>query len=383
MEKDRWIARAPDPAYLGVPSPLAGAGRPGDRSDLSAQITAVLSAAERNSAGVSGEIVAFELRTALEVIERRLARTQAVHGLASGPRLGEYWRLGRAYARFGADKGVRIANLPTAGSIENIRLLRSGDADVALVQSDIALLALEGRGPFAREDPAIDLRALASLYPEALHIVVMSSSGISTIADFSGRRVDLGPLNSGSRHNALAVLDAHGIAFDSLTQISQRSPQEALQALRSGEIDAAFMTIGAPARLLSSFFAGNEARLVPLDALAIDQLSQTKRGLLAFTIANFSYPRQTAAVSTVASTALMLTTNAMPDGEVATLLRWTFDEMDFIDLGSLHGARISRQTAFEGLAIPLHDGAGAYFKATNDALRAPLKVPSEEKAAPQ
>lgn len=364
MEVGQWVAQAPDETAPAARSRLPG----GDRGKLREQIADVLSQAEGDAAG---EIVASELRSALDVIDRRLARLQAVHGFASGPILGEYWRLGRAYTRFGAGRGVRIANLATAGSVENIQLLKNGNADVALVQSDIALLALEAQGPFKREDPAIELRALASLYPEALHIVVMAETEIQTVSDLAGRRVDLGPFNSGSRYNALAVLDAHDLSIKDLAQTSDQSPLDALDALRRGETDAAFMTIGAPARVLSSFFARNQARLLPLDADVISELAQNNRGVLPFRIAGFSYPRQPTGVPTIASTALMLTTSALPDGEASMLLQWTFEDMDFINLGSLHGARISRTTAQQGLAIPLHDGASAYFNAASGIPTAP------------
>lgn len=357
-----WIAHMPDPAVLGAPSPLAATDPFGAGDSLQDRVSAVLADAQRDAAGAAGDIIAFELEAALGIIERRLARAGSLYTFASGPVRGEYWRLGRAYARFAEARGVRVGNLATAGSVENVRALRRGEADVAMVQSDIAALALEGRGPFEREGPAVDLRALASLYPEAVHIVVMSGSGIESVSDLAGRSVNLGSFGSGSRHNALAVLGAYGLSLDDLGSVRQGPPGEALQALGRGEVDAVFVTIGAPARLIASFLDRQEAHLIALGAEATERLSRETPGLVPFAIPTFSYAGQPAPVPTVASTALLLATTEMPDGEVDTLLTWTFEEMDFLALGSLSGTRVAEGTAQTGIAIPLHDGAAAYFE---------------------
>lgn len=349
-----WVSDTPMPAPPPAPGQEPARG-------LMERVGAVLEIAARDTAGPGGAIVTRELQTALATIERRLARARSVYGFATGAPGGEYWRLGQAYARFGAERGIQVANLATGGSVENLRLLRTGEADLGLVQSDVALQAHRGEGLFARLGPAEDLRALASLYPEPVHVVTRRGSGIGGIADLAGRRVDLGPLASGTRRNALAVLEAHGLALSDLAAAGQSGPGPALAALRSGEVDAVFLTMGAPARLIGDALIGGDARLLPLDAEAAGRIADADPGLVALSLPAHTYPGQTAPLPTVAATALLVTTREMPDGEAATLLSWTFDEMPFLRLGSLQGTRISRATGRTAIGLPLHPAAEAFF----------------------
>lgn len=381
LEDGGWVESRPAPVELAETPDFDNTASPSEALGLLDRIGAILAEAERDATGPAGQIVTAELETALVSIERRLARARSVYGFASGTPGAEYWRLGQAYARFAADRGLRVANLASAGSVENIRLLRNGEADLGLVQSDIAELAFGGRDIFEREGPMVELRALASLYPELVHVIARSDAGIARVADLAGRRVDLGPFGSGSRRNALAVLASHGLATEDLERIGQSAPAEALQALRRGEVDAVFMTIGVQARLLRTFFARNAAHLVPLDPEAAAAIAEATPGLVALSIPAFSYARQPAALPTIASTALLATTSRMPDGEAAAILGWTFEEMDFLALGSLQGTRISSATAKAGVAIPLHDGADAYFERRGARGQGP-EAPAPEDPAP-
>ena len=71
-----------------------------------------------------------------------------------------------------AGAGWRSARCATAGSFENVRLIREELADIGLVQSDIAAAAAKGSGAFATDGAMGELRALGSLFPEAVQIVV-------------------------------------------------------------------------------------------------------------------------------------------------------------------------------------------------------------------
>ncbi len=353
-------------AYVGAeeemaPGPFDNVAAPSRAVALLDQIGAMMQDPDLDLTGPEGTVVASELEAAWWNIQQRLERINALYVVASGPLSGEYWQLARAYVRFLNRRGIRVANRVTNGSVENARVLASGEADVALIQSDVAGQAYRGEGPFAGDGPMEDLRALATLYPEPVHVVVLAESGIDTVADMMGRRVDIGPLGSGTRGNALAILGAHGLDDSNLAGVEGRALPEALSALARGETDAVFATIGVSASVIRDFMATHDARLVALDTAIAEAVAAELPGLLVYAIPRGSYHRQDAPVQTVTATALMVALKSMPDAEVAALLTATFEEMNFLNLGSLQGTRISVSHAREGIDIPLHAGAAAYF----------------------
>ncbi|HVJ13022.1 MAG TPA: TAXI family TRAP transporter solute-binding subunit [Burkholderiales bacterium] len=310
-------------------------------------------------------IVSEELDRALRQIDRRRARAHDLLTFASGPAGGEYTRVVTAIVGT-LERGRRKAHVlavETEGSIENARLLGRGQADYGLVQSDVAWLAASGAGPFAVDGPQTRLAALGSLYPEAVHIVVPANSEIRRVEDLRGKRVDLGTAQSGTRLNALAVLQAHRMTAKDLAEARADGPQSSLHTLRAGRIDAFFTTIGAPARELQRLAAVFPIRLVPIGAAPAARLAADQPGVVRLTLPANTYPGQTEAVGTVATTALLVATLDTPADEAKALLTLAFESTDYLAAGSAQGVKISKASGLRGVAIPLHPAATEYFGA--------------------
>jgi TRAP transporter TAXI family solute receptor len=311
----------------------------------------------------SDKIISEALDQALREINRRRARAQELATVASGPAGGEYTRVVEAVLGTAAKSGrkIRVLAVETEGSIENALLLGRGQAEYGLVQSDVASLAVQGAGPFAADGPLTRLAALGSLYPEPVHILVPANSAIRRVEDLRGKRVDIGTPKSGSRINALAVLQAHGIAIKDLAEARGDGAQAAMQQMRVGQLDAFFTTIGAPARELQRLAAGTPIRLVPISAAAAAKLVADQPGLVQLTLAANTYPGQTEPVATIAATALLVGTIDTPQDEVKALLELAFESTDYLAFGSAQGVKISKASGLRGIAIPLHPAAAAYF----------------------
>jgi TRAP transporter TAXI family solute receptor len=222
---------------------------------------------------------------------------------------------------------------------------------------------VSGAGPFAVDGPLARLVALGSLYPEPVHIVVPAKSAIQSVDDLSGKRVDLGTPQSGTRMNALAILQAHKLAAKDLAEARGEGPRAAMQALRADRIDAFFTTVGAPSRELQRLAAEFPIRIVPLSAAAVSRLIAAQPGLVAIRIPVNTYPGQTEARATVAATALLVANIDTPREEAKALLELAFESTDYLAFGSAQGVKISKQSGLRGIAIPLHPAAAAYFGA--------------------
>jgi TRAP transporter TAXI family solute receptor len=241
--------------------------------------------------------------------------------------------------------------------VDNVRILARGEADYAIVQSDVAAAALAGEGDFARGGAIDELRAVGALFPEAVHVVVLKDSTLRHVGDLRGKRVDLGAPESGTRFDAVAVLEAHNLSVRDLREARSEGGAPAVERLRRRQVDALFVTTPAPARLLQPLAAAPGLRLLGIDDAAIARLLVARQGLSPLTLAAHTYPRQTAPVRTVGSSALLVTLADTPDAEVANLADLVFRRMPAQYANSADLIRITPHHEHLGITIPLHPGA--------------------------
>ncbi len=306
-------------------------------------------------------IIDEALAEAYASVKLRLDRLERRLILAGGPVGGEYESVAGLLTAALAAPGLPADAAATRGSVENLGLLRTDQADLALVQSNLAADALAGTGDFAAAGPDPRLRALASLFPEPLHLIVPADSDIRAPADLAGRRVAIGEAGSGSRVNALLLLEAAGVAPGSLALAAETGLDQGLRDLDAGRLDAVIATIGAPAERIREEIAAGRVRLVPLPPPVRAALLEPPCGLVAMTLPPATYPGQPEPVETLAVTALLVGTEALPAAEVERVLGTLFDQIDFLAAGSLAGSQISRRNAAAGLTLPLHPAAERFF----------------------
>src|SRR4029450_6113817 len=83
--------------------------------------------------------------------------------------------------------GIRATAEVTAASVDNLKLIRDGRADVAFVLADTLADAVNGRGAFAGRP--VPVASLAILYPNSTHVVTTTASGVVSIADLRGKTI--------------------------------------------------------------------------------------------------------------------------------------------------------------------------------------------------
>src|SRR5690606_15296604 len=254
-------------------------------------------------------VVDQELQRSLVRITGRLSRMQNGYPVAAGAERGEYAAFARALAEIARAHQLRILPLFTGGGEDNIELLRNGGVVLALAQADTAHAAYDGSGNFASVGSFPALRSLGSLYPEYVHIIVRASAGISTAAELNGARIAMGSPGSAVRATLQRVLTAHELQPEKDYSMVNMRFNEALDALRRGEVDAVAHVIGLPAAPLRDALVGESGlRLLPLAPDGIARLVQPQDGLQAATIAAHVYPGQDESIDTIAVPALLLAT---------------------------------------------------------------------------
>lgn len=249
----------------------------------------------------------------------------------------------------------------TGASVENVGNLAGGDSDFALIQNDVAFFAFEGTGIDEFEGNQVpSLRGVATLYPETIHLLAGPDAGISSVADLQGMTVNTGDLGSGTQVDAQQILQAVGV--DDYTE-QNASFSQAADQLQNGDIDAAFILGGWPVGAVENLATTTDITIVPVDGDERQQVLESGDYFAEDEIPGGTYSGISEAVPTVAVQAMIATTEGVPEGTVQDVTATLFDNLDAVNIKSDF---ISVDSAQDGMPIPLHPGAEAYFGGSGD-----------------
>ena len=249
----------------------------------------------------------------------------------------------------------------TRGSVENVMGIAEGTLESGLSQADISYWAYNGKGAFANSGPITKLRAVANLFPEAVHIVVRRNSGITSLTDLRGKRVSLDREGSGTRVDALLILEAFGLRPSDM-KAEALTAGEAADRLRAGDLDAFIMVVGTPANALVGLAEDSLITLLPItgpEALGLREkypffhVDRIEAGTY------FNVP----STATLSVGAQWLVSADLSEDLVFGLTRalWHENTRRLLDNGHPKGKAIQRVSALNGLVVPLHPGARRYY----------------------
>ena len=257
----------------------------------------------------------------------------------------------------------------TQGSVDNINGIGGALLEAALSQADVAYWAFHGEELFS--DAAVDnIRTIANLYSELVHVVVPADSDVAGIADLAGRRVVVGQDGSGTQIAARLVLDAHGLDFDDVEAVPNNATL-GVGALIDGTADALILVAGAPAPAMEDLAANEGMRLLAIHGAAAETITSAVPFFSTETVKESVYanvPRTT----TLAVGAQLIVRADLADDLVHALTRslWHPTNRAILNNGHPLGQRILLETALKGIGVPLHAGAARYYAETlgDDAL---------------
>lgn len=261
-----------------------------------------------------------------------------------------------------ANRGVlRCSPEATPGSLYNLVSLRDGQLDFALTQSDWQKAAYEGSGFFGQAGPMPELRAVMSLYPEAITVLARAGSGIAGLDDLPGKRVDIGPPASGRRATVLRVLTGLGLDRTAFAALVELPTDARFGELCAGRIDAAILVLGHPNAAVADVIPRCGATLVPIAGPAVEALLAESRDFVPYRI---SYPALGLDVPSYAVTATVVTRDDIDPALVEALVAATLGDLDQIGVRAPVLAGLEPlEMRSRGLTVPLHPGALAAFSA--------------------
>jgi len=248
----------------------------------------------------------------------------------------------------------------TGASVENVGSLGNESADFALIQNDVAYFAVNGTGLEAFEgDPVENLRGVATLYPETIHIITRPGADIESIADMEGMRVNTGDLGSGTQVNALQILESvAGLTPDDFDE-QNTSFSVATDQIRDGDVDASFVVGGWPVGAVEDLATTSEIDILQLSDDEREAAKEDASWFADDTIPAGTYEGIDEDVDTVSVQAMIATHEGMDADTVETVTSAIFDNLDELTIKTDF---ISRETALDGMSIDLHEGASRIFE---------------------
>ncbi|MGY3437015.1 MULTISPECIES: TAXI family TRAP transporter solute-binding subunit [unclassified Marinovum] len=290
------------------------------------------------------------------------ALSQTQISIATGGTGGVYYPMGGGLAEVINNhvEGYSATAEVTGASVENMGLIATGDADLAIGLADTVQQAYSGTGRFDGQQLPM-IRAVGSLYANMLQIVTLADSGIETIDDLRGKRVSVGAPGSGTEVNARTLLEANGLSFDDF-DAQRLNFNETGDALNNGDIDAGFWSVGAPTSSILNLATTNSIRMIGLSDEQVAAADAADPTFAPLKLAGGVYQGVDAEVSTVGVPNVLVVSSEMDEDTVYMITKAMYENI--ADMQAVHPAANETTVDFSMNAtpVPLHPGALRYYE---------------------
>ncbi len=280
--------------------------------------------------------------------------------MGTGGTSGTYYAFGGVLAQYMSDyTDYRVTAVSTAASKANIQSIGDEDYQIGFTQSDVMNYAWDGSRSFETDGPCRDFRVLGALYAETVQLITMKDD-IKSVSDLKGRSVSIGAPGSGVYFNAVDVLEGAGLSVDDIKPQYQ-SFDDSKEALKDGQIDAAFIVAGAPTSAITELATTNGVFLIPIEGELRSKIMDACPYYAPLEIPADTYPGQPDPIETITIKATLVVDADLEEDLVYALTAAVFDHAEDISKENAKGEELSVENATEGITIPFHAGAARYY----------------------
>ena len=249
----------------------------------------------------------------------------------------------------------------TPASVDNMKLIRDGKADLAFTLADTAFDAINGKNRFAPPETRADAKTIAVMYSNYMHIVAKASASINTVADLKGKRVSIGAAGSGTETKGIRILEAYGLNATSDIQPQRLSAQDSADALRDGKIDAFFFDGGLPTSAVTDIANSTPIKLLDQSDAIAKMNAKYGNFYFAAKIPKGTYKNDTDIVTAGVANLLVVPSSFDP-AFVKAILTAMFDNQPDLVLVHPEAKNLKLETATLGSPIDFHPGAIDFYR---------------------
>ena len=293
------------------------------------------------------------------------AQPQRTIAIGTGGTGGVYYPIGGALANLLSKNmpNMQATAQVTGGSVDNLKLINSGQSEIGFSMADAALDALNGVDKF--KGNKVPLRTLMVLYPNIMHVVSIEGAGVEKMADLKGKRVSTGAPGSATEVMAFRVIEASGLDKDKDMKRERLSVAESVNALRDRKIDAFFWVGGLPTAGVTDLAATPGVKIKLIDhSDVVAKMNAKYNNLYATSVIKAgTYPGQDNDNQASAVWNILVTNDKMSDADAYAIVKLIVDKK--ADLVNVHkdAASFSVENQIKANSpIPWQPGAEKYFK---------------------
>jgi len=312
-----------------------------------------------------GRVCALVAAMAVAALALGIANAQQrTIAIGTGGTGGVYYPIGGGLANL---LSKTIPNLQataevTGGSVDNLKLINSGQSELAFVMADAALDALNGEDKF--KGSKVPVRTLMVLYPNQMHVVTIEGTGIDKLADLKGKRVSTGSPGSATEVMAFRVIEAGGLDKDKDMKRERLGVAESVNAIKDRKIDAFFWVGGLPTAAVTDLAATPGVKMKMIDHSEVVDKMNAKHGNLyaASLIKAGVYPSQDKDNKNTVVWNILVANASLPDEMAYKVVKTMIEKK--ADLVAVHQEAKSFSLDNQiksNSSIPWHPGAVKYF----------------------
>lgn len=288
--------------------------------------------------------------------------------IATGGTGGTYYPVGGALAEVWQNhiEGLTVTPQATGGSVENLRLLDAGEAELALAQNNTADYAYNGTSIDFEGNPITSFRAIGVVYPEIVQI--FSRPDIERIEDLKGKRVAVGPPGSGTEASAREIFEFYGLNHvpgegkEVNIEPHYLTVAESGDAFRDGHVDAVFVVLSAPGAVIQDVAAQHEIRLHSITGEPLERIREKYPFYAPIEVPAGTYPNQDEPFYSVSLQATLFAREDLDEELVYQLTKVLYEHADEIAQRHDKGNDIKLERALDGVTVPVHPGAERYYR---------------------
>ncbi len=298
---------------------------------------------------------------------------EASYVLATASTGGTYYPVGVALStlvkvKLEPKQKIGMSAISSAGSGENVRLLREDEAQFAIMQGLFGSYAATGTGPIAEAGPQENLRSVSMLWQNVEQFILANDAVVngtlSDMKELKGSAMALGRQNSGTIGSNRTILNGFGIAMDDDYELVFAGYGPSAEALQNGQVAGISTPAGVPTGAVSQLMAAVGDSVTPLQ-ITDEEIAMADGGRNLWTryvIPAGTYPNQDADWNTIAQPNFLATNADVSEENVYQITKTIYENLPFLQ--AIHPATkaMSIEAAIAGLPVPLHPGAARYYQ---------------------
>jgi TRAP transporter TAXI family solute receptor len=279
---------------------------------------------------------------------------------------GTYYPIGVGLSTLWTEKlkqeGIRVSAQSSAGSGENISMLKNKEAELAILQGLFGSMAWQGKGMYEGK-PYKELRSITMLWPNTEHFVLTKGKVITgNVLDMKGTRFSIGRAGSGTERSTLTVMQGVGLSKEDISP-EYLGYMESAAAIKDGKLDGASLVAGPPVAAVSDLAASpTKIQILEFTDEQIEGIGKLYPIWFRYVIPAGTYMGQDKDIQSIAQPNWLGVRMDIDEDVIYQLTKTIFENLEYL-VGVHKAARfIQLDAALSGLPVPLHSGALKYYR---------------------